>query len=383
MKKSLLLLSAMLSCSLAFAQGAEVEENAQTLLFIPRFEVSGFPAGQRSLYQGDKFDFSGSSLYTYFEGGIGNSDFSYAVQGHWLAGSISDTKGLYTNVFRSQESSFIDMAYFTYAPGNFEISLGKLCSAIGTYEEDEFDFNSYYQLSSTLWKNFQLYQYGLGVGYNLPDGTNITAQMTTSPFGNRPFTGTANAPALFAWGLKTTGEYGFWSPIWSYNLMQTYEWDDEGNEAGRGRMIHALAFGNKFTFGDFDIIVDYTPRWYSGSSVFNSEGTVTASVAYNLNDKFNFIVKSGFEYNNCGEDVFGYIDEESNPYASFIPSSLASVKETGVRGFGFGGARVEWFPLRDSQDLKVYAMAAANNWAKTTSISLGISYNFDLGRYIK
>lgn len=365
----------MLSFSLAFGQGAEIEdetaeESTDRLLFIPRVEFNPYLVGPNCRYTGPRYDFGGSSLYTLFEGGIGNSDFSYSVQGHWVSGSIDATKGLYTNLFYSQESSFIDWAYITYSPGNFDISAGKQMIAIGSFEEDAYDFDQYSGLSSTMWNNLQTYVYAVGLGYNFENGSNLTAQFSTSPFGERPFLrDSEGGAARWAASLKFTGEFGCWSPIWSVNYLQA--WDRPAN-------IGVVSLGNSFSFCDFTLVVDYTPRWCWGDGDFGSEGTVAASLSYNLNDKFNFSLRGGYEYNKSGVDVFGWYELGANPFESYVPTSLALAKN-----YYFGGALVEWFPLRNSQDLKVHAFAATNSWSKGVAFNLGVTYYFDLLKYIR
>lgn len=380
MKKSLLLLCATLSCSLAFAQGAELEDENNRVLIIPRVELNPTFSGGASRYAGQKLGLGGSSLYTLFEGDFNKSDFSYSIQGHWLTSDLEETRDLYTDLFNPQGMSFIDWAYLTYSPGNFEISLGKQPMAVGGYEIDAYDFDSYACLSSTMWNNFQLYQYALGVGYNFQDESNLTLQMSVTPHSNTAFVGTKSAPALYAWTAKWTAEHGCWAPIWSYSLSQRYKWDEEGAEDGVGPAIHMFALGNKFSFGNFDFIVDYTHRFTRHEGAMVNEGTAVSSLSYNLNDKFLFTLKGGYEFNKGGKDILGYESEEGDEFVAHVPTSLAAC---GDKGYAFGGARIEFFPLKESQDLRIHALAGMNTWTKAPFLSVGVTYNFNLLKYLR
>lgn len=55
-------------------------------------------------------------------------------------------------------------------------------------------------------------------------------------------------------------------------------------------------------------------------------------------------------------------------------------KNSSVKPFhaGFGGIGAHWFPLRDSQALRIHAVVAANNVYNQLSVNLGVTYNLCL-----
>lgn len=87
MKKSIFLLCGMLCCFQAFSQ--EAEESDTQWLIIPRVDVNPYARLSSNGLKG--FDWGSTSLYTTFDGGIGESNFSYSVEAHWLS---TDTKSL-------------------------------------------------------------------------------------------------------------------------------------------------------------------------------------------------------------------------------------------------------------------------------------------------
>ena len=87
--------------------------------------------------------------------------------------------------------------------------------------------------------------------------------------------------------------------------------------------------------------------------------------------KVEAFVKGGYEnFNNS--DIFGYEDD-----LWFIPSDNSLCPR-----YWYVGGGVHYFPLRDSRDLRLHAVAAYNNFAKSVSITLGATYHFNLTQTI-
>ena len=230
MKKLFLSLATILCCSLCLCQEAENEGN--TFLVIPRFDVNPYiPAGSAS-YSG--FDLSNTSLYTLIEGAFGDSDFSYSIEGHLLS---TNPSSLYANSFRSDEVNWLDWANVTYAPGNWYFTLGKDILSIGSFEEDEYDFDQHINLCSSLWNNLQVYQWSAKAAWANDEGSlDASFQIASSPYGTRPF-----QSGLYAYSMALRSESDCFS---SYNSLNALG-------CGDNSYVFVISSGNKLILNDF------------------------------------------------------------------------------------------------------------------------------------
>lgn len=355
MRKILALLVAIPCYFCTYSQEAESLGNTPELTIIPRFDVNPYiPVGNKG---NGGVDFSNSSLYTVFEGNIGEH-FSYSMCNHWLS---TDPKSLYKNSFRSDDNNWVDWLTLSYSVGNFTFSLGKDMMAIGGYELDAMDVDSHINLSSGFWNNIAIYQWGGKVEYSPTESSTLAFHFTTSPFAERPFAG-----KLFTYSLYWSGEYGCFSPIWSANFME-YE---------RGRFISIISLGNRFDIGDFAIELDYMNRASSAKRFFDQEMSLIGKLSYNLKDKAEFFIKGGYEFRHGDEDMFGYGDDWEID-GSIVPSGILRNKD-----YAFYGAGIHYYPLRNSKDLRLHVVAAANNYSNDVALTIGATYYFNLTRTV-
>ena len=348
MKRLLVLLVATLGYFCTYAQEVKEDSRIPDFVVTPRFDVNPY-APIKGGYSG--FDFGNSSLYTFLDGSVGN--FSYSLCNHWISTS---TPSLYQNAFRSDDVDFIDWLTLSYQVGRFNFTVGKDMLAIGTWELDYYDVDIHSTLVSPFWHKIAIYQWGGAVDYTTKDeSTNLRFQFGTSPFGERPF-----ASKLFVYSLDWRGEYGCYAPIWSVNFVE-YE---------RGKFVNLIALGNAFYMGDFTLEVDYTNRATSVKKFFNQEFSVGAQLLYNYKDKVEVFAKGGYESYNS--DIFAYEDD-----VWFIPFDNSPCPR-----YWYAGGGVHYFPLRESRDLRLHAVVAYNNFAKSVSMTFGATYHFNLTQTI-
>ncbi len=350
MKRLLVLLVAALCYFCTYSQEVKPESTVDFVV-TPRFDINPYAPLNKNGYRG--YDFGNSSLYTFLDGTVGN--FSYSLCNHWLS---DDPASLYKNAFRSNECDFIDWLTLGYQVGQFGFVVGKDMLAIGTWELDYYDVDVHPILVSPLWHKMAIYQWGGEVNYTTKDeSTMLRFQFATSPsmYGDRPFTS-----KLFVYSLYWSGEYGCWSPIWSVNFVENTP----------GKYVNIIALGNAFSAGDFTIEVDYMNRASSVKRFFNQEWSIGGQVLYNYNDKVEAFVKGGYETYNS--DFLGYEDE------LFIPTDHSLCPK-----YWYAGCGVHYFPLRESRDLRIHAVAAYNSFAKSIGISLGATYHFNLTQTIQ
>lgn len=319
-------------CSPAFAQEAEPVNNYPQLTVTARIDYPVLPY-----------------LYTLLEGDLGDH-FSYSFSNHWLSDSSAD---LYSNTFLASELDWCDWANITASAGNWSLTVGKDMLAIGTLEEDAYDVDSYWEMNSQFWNNTQVYQWGGKVSYTT-DSENTTAsfQLASSPFDFKPFEN-----RLKTWSLYLNGEYGFYHPIWSLNMIQ-YDVD--------GKYMKVFASGNQFNAADWlSLGIDYVLR--NTESHFGHD--ITLSADFFIGDKLELLVKGGFETQSCPA----------------LREDLLEIPEK----YTFGGLCLQYYPLRDSQDLRIHALASANKAPDPLSstdwnflLSAGITYNFSISNLL-
>ncbi|MCQ2160573.1 MAG: hypothetical protein MJY97_05730 [Bacteroidales bacterium] len=326
MKKFAVLFAALLQSFLAYSQEAE-SDNGQFLV-IPRVDVNGFYYPSTDGGDENGVDLGDSSFYTLLEGSFGESDFSYSIANHWLS---SDPMSLYNNTLRSDDLNWVDWAYVNWAPGAFDFTIGKNMIAIGTFEEDEYDFNSYSPLSSMLWNSLQAYQWGASVGWTSPDeGSYIEANVAASPYGERPF-----QSGLYAYSARYTGEYGFYKGIWSAHMF------DMGGEYQK-----LFTAGNQFYLSDnwtatLDGYAMLTPATcYDGGAVHVLNWGLVPSIAFDNGGKLSVACKLIMEDKKQSEGLMLF----EHPTFEY-EDNLAL------------GAVVNWYPLSDSRNLRIHGLA--------------------------
>ena len=348
MKRIVVLVVALLCCFTTYSQGANRTGKIPTFIITPRSDVNHYAPIDDRFPVG--LGFGNTSLYSLFEGSVGDN-FSYSMSNHWLS---TDPASLYQNAFRSDDVDFIDWLKLSYSVGDVTFTIGKDMLAIGGWELDPMDVDQYDDLCSAFWHNIPIYQWGGRVEYTTPsENSSVAFQFATSPFAEYPFAG-----KLFSYSLIWYGSFGCYEPIYSVNMM----------EYNRGHFLSIISLGNRFLFDDFTLEIDYMNRSASLDKFFDQEMSLVGKFSYNYRDKLNVFVKGGYEHCHRS-DLFGWVSEDS----TFVPTMLLP-----ERDYAFYGAGVEYFPLRKSQDLRIHAVVAANNYADSVSLSLGVTYNFNL-----
>lgn len=325
MKKFLLTMAVALPCLLA---------HSQELKFVPRLEASPVFS-----VKGEEHDFSfpsifgGSSLYTFFEGDI-SDHFSFLICNHWLS---TDPMGLYKDTFfYSNTTNWVDFLNFTYTTGWFSLTLGKDALHIGGWEFDPYDVYCHSALMSSMWNNAPVYQWGASAAFELPwEDNSIDVQMVSSPYGERTF-----ASGLFAWALRWNGCIGPWRPIWSLALFQ----DDPSK---RSHLVYAADISNRFEMGNFNL--DLTYRNYVGGD----------------GEELPLFAKG-----HSGLMQLEFADEDGNVDV-FAKGVYEYVPELGHNWIAGGG--IHWYPVRNSQDLRLFATAGWNSLLGTVTASVGLS----------
>lgn len=300
MKKLLLIFAALLPCFLAFSQEADDTGSYVDVQIIPRFEFNPYFTPGKSGDGSSGYSFGNSSIYTHVEGAI-SDHVSFILSNHWLKatyGGWDETADLYRSTLYSNSTNWLDIATVNFNFGNWSFTLGKDCMATAGFEYDPWDFEVDYMLigetpvlTSYLWYNLPCYQWGGKIGYGIGDHTSFALQMTTSPFGERPF-----ASGLYNYSLQWKGNYGPLSNIWSASALQRpdggFEW--------------LVALSQRVEVGDFTLGLD----WYNMVDLDYDEddcpvellkgNTIRPVVSYSPSDKFDMGATANI-YTRLGE----------------------------------------------------------------------------------
>lgn len=301
----------LLSCAF-FAQDLKAQSEG-TLLIAPRLDLD--PAWNSG---GNwSFDLGSTSLYTLFEGNIGER-VSFSVSNHWFAftSEWSDCTNLYRNTWRADEANWVDWANITLNLGNFFITAGKDYINMATDEINADDYDSHWQMNSMLWNTYQVYQWGGKFGWMSHDeSTSVSLQMTTDMTMNRPFE--TRSLHRYAYTLNLSQEWESVSAMASVTHSDWLGW--------LGTIGTKFSFSENLSLGlDAYLNKDY----YAGALRFDAA----------LSDKFEIAGKLGYEW--------------------FEALDLMDFEDMSSRGRLYGGVLCNWYPLNDSHDLRVHMMAA-------------------------
>ena len=342
--------AALLPCFLVSAQEADNSGRSVELSVIPRLDLN--PVFFTDEGGGGEFTLGNTSLYSLFEGNI-TENLSFSVANHWAAfDSVHDffgsTKTLYQNTLYSYDTNWLDWAYLTYSFGQFAVSLGKDMITSGGLEFDDYDFEVHPALVSTYWHELACYQWGGKFAFTTPsEGDTFSFQFSTSPFGDRPF-----ASGLFNYSLEWRGEHGPLETIWSATAF--------GTAPGKYQPVFAL--GQRLNFDSitvgldaFSIVGDEDEE---ENTLLRKGITLMPSVLYSPSDSFDILAKGGYE---------NY--------------SLETVLKDDPVQHWWAGLALHWYPLKDSQDLRVHAVAVyrpGNELFMPVSLTLGVLYNIGI-----
>ena len=349
MKRLLVVCAAsLLPCFLVSAQEADNSGRSAELSVIPRLDLNPtFTPGESSV-----FTLGNTSLYSLFEGDL-TENLSFSVANHWAAfDSVHDvfgsTKALYQNTLYSYDTNWLDWAYLTYTFGQFAVTLGKDMITTGGLEFDDYDFEVHPALVSTYWHELACYQWGAKLAFTTPSESDaFSFQVATSPFGERPF-----ASKLFNYALEWRGEHGILETIWSAAAL--------GTEPGKYQPVFSL--GQRLNFDSFSVGLDafsvVGDEDEEENTLLHKGITLMPSVLWSPSEKFDVLAKGGYE--NFSLDTV--LDDEP-------------VKHW------WAGLACHWYPLQDSRDLRVHAVAVyrpGNDLFPPVSLTLGLLYNISI-----
>ena len=340
MKKILVVCAAILTLHSLPLLAQEAEDAGSTgvsLSVIPRLDLSPEFYNDGS----GEFTFGNSSLYTLFEGNI-SENLSFSVCNHWASLYGKDpfgqeTKDLYNHTFwRSDTSNWLDWAYLEYTTGPLTFTLGKNVMLTGGLEYDADDWEIHPILASSFWNSFAGYQWGGRIGYEFLEDNEFNIEVSTSPYGERPF-----SSGLYSFSAGWYGSIGFWQPKWTFSAIQTGVDDN--------KIEPFICFGNRFDFGSLVLGCDLSNRVGNEALILTKGSTALCSAIWDLSENYEFYGKLGYE----------------------------KMSDLDVDNWIVGGA-FHWYPFGGERELRVHLYAGYNSLWETTTVGLGVLYNLNL-----
>lgn len=340
MKKLIVFTAALLLCLLAHSQEADTSGRTAGITIIPRLD---FNPHFNSGVTGDNVDFwkdvaefslGNSSLYSLFEGNI-SENLSFSICNHWLS---TTPKDLYQYTLHSDYTNWLDWLNLTYTVGGFSFTAGKDLVTTGGFEFDDYDFDVHPNLCSSFWQNFSCYQWGGKVGYTNPsENTSLALQMTTSPFGERPF-----ASRLFNYSGQWRGEYGPVRTLWSATAVQTAPKEYQ----------YIFSLGQQADIWNFTLGIDYMNKVGDEENIILDGTSLLGTLQYTApSEKWELKFKGGYEQAKEGDP--GY----------------------------FMGLAAHWFPLKESKNLRIHTVVSYNNTLNSIGAAIGAIYYLNFRVY--
>lgn len=200
-----------------------------------------------------------------------------------------------------------DFLYLNYAPSkNLFVRLGKDALAVGGYEYDAPPIDVLF--STQYWDNYYCFQLGASAGYKTDDGNHLfMAQIANSPY---VYTGAPAAPGISTPALS--GLFGY-SLYWAGSLGEHVKtlWSFNAFERERGTFMGYLALGQQFTFGDFDIYVDFMHH-NLGLDDWGKNFGLVSRANWHIGSEWTVFAKGSYEQNRSEQDILNYNHGQSS-----------------------------------------------------------------------
>ncbi|MFA6199353.1 MAG: porin [Bacteroidales bacterium] len=302
------------------------------LKFDTRFDFETRVPSNKNLSTLSSID--GKYLNIILDGSI-NEKFSYNYRQRMILNGIDGYKSFFNAT---------DWIYLTYKMNdNFSLSGGKQVVAIGGYEYDAAPIDQYFW--SNFWNNVVCYQFGGSLNYKTNNEKhNIGFQITNSPFTNKSMGG------IYSYNLIWYGNMNWFNTIYSVNMVE-YE---------KGHFINYIALGNKFNVGKFSLELDLMNRASGEQDNFFADYSLIGNLIYNVNSKLKIFGKAGHDENKAQQIGYNFA------YDRFVLPGTE---------YNFCGLGVEYFPIKNSKDVRLHAYwATNNNEIKYNTFNIGLRW---------
>ena len=118
-----------------------------------------------------------------------------------------------------------------------------------------------------------------------------------------------------------------------------------------GENVFMFTLGNQVELGDWILQADFTNKVGSPDFILRDGVTVFGTAKFNPSDHWEFIGRAGFEHTHNAN-----LDN------------------------GIFGVAAHWFPLRNSQNLRIHVAAAHQHLFNMNSLTIGAMYYLNIPR---
>ena len=305
MKKLLVFLGVVLSTIGSAVRAQEVDNIPDISLDMRGGYAQDFSEGAGRFF--------GDGLYLNMDGTIG-SGFSYSVNQRLASSYYEDNSGF----------NGTNWLTLTYETGNFAFTAGKDAIFVGSFEYDAYDLDTYYEMNSAFYNDFDCWQWGVSAAWYPAEEHEVLFQIANSPI----------APGQLAIAAGWRGSMDWYESYWTVNLWE--------HDLG---ITPAVALGNRFNFGLLTVDFDLMARF--GETDLNSY-TATLAPSFQFSDWGRLFTKVGMEEENA-----------------------------------FFGCGLEYFPLRENKDVRLHATYTYNDYTVGHLINLGLTWKMNVTQTIK
>lgn len=265
---------------------------------------------------GPSFNLRVESRANLTESGFKGARLSFA-----LGGDINDRFSYYVfhNLHKPITSSDLmaatDQAYLRYRmKDNLWFRAGKFPINYGSWEYDAAPIDIYYYTRMFLEAHF--FQPGLEAVYILPTGKDAIELQAC-----RSLDAKDNEFDLFTFSASWRGNFGFFKPLYSFNVSQL---------SAHAGLRYDIALGNQFIYGPYKVELDLMNRYYSNRGTrFMESFAACLKAVYGFRPWMDFFVKANY-------DNEPLLYNESRVFAG-----------------------CEYFPVKGSRNVRIHAMAGA------------------------
>ena len=263
--------------------------------------------------------FMGDGLYLDINGYI-SPHFSYSIN-HRLASTYYEDNSGFNGT---------NWLTLTFEAGDFALTAGKDALLVGSFEYDVYDLDTYYDMNSTFYNEFDCWQRGVSGAWYPAEDQEVLLQLANSPF-------SYGEPDLFALAAGWRGAWDCYESYWTANLWQY----------GPKDFVKSVNLGNRFHFGNFSVDLDLMGRFSEMEAPF-SGFTVAFAPSYEISDWGRIFAKGVWEDDNL------------------------------IYGAGF-----EYFPLKENKDIRLHAAWAYNEYMYGNTLNIGLTWKMNMTRGIK
>ena len=259
--------------------------------------------------------FMGDGLYLDINGYI-SPHFSYSFNHRIASTYYEDNAGF-------EGTNWLTL---TYETDNFAFTAGKDALLVGSFEYDAYDLDTYYDMNSAFYNEFDCWQWGVSAAWYPAEDQEVLIQIANSPF--------SDYKDRFAYALGWRGAWDWYESYWTANLWQY----------GPEEFVKAINLGNRFCFGDLTVNLDFMTRF--GDIDYSYGTTATLAPSYLLGDWGRVFAKAGWD-----------MMEEDNV---------------------FYGAGFEYFPLKENKDIRFHAVYTHNDYTVGDLFSIGLTWKMNI-----